>query len=61
MTCSSPEVDDIPVGLSDEEIAALWEVFEPPLPSPPDPTILRIVRALARRAAREDHMREIED
>jgi hypothetical protein len=47
--------------LSDEEISALREVFEEPLPQPPDPIIVRIVRALARQAAREDHAREIED
>jgi len=29
-----------------------------PLPQGPDPAILRIVRALARQAAREDHARE---
>jgi hypothetical protein len=30
------------------------------LPQPPDPAILRIARALARQAAREDHARETE-
>lgn len=29
-----------------------------PLPPAPDPAILRIARALARQAAREDHARE---
>jgi hypothetical protein len=29
-------------------------------PQAPEPTILRIVRALARQAAREDHARETE-
>jgi hypothetical protein len=52
---------DVPASLSDDELAALCEVYEPPLPSPPDPTIIRIIRALARQAAREDHAREIGD
>jgi hypothetical protein len=57
-----PEHTDVPTtSPSDEEFEALWRLFEEPLPRAPDPVILRIVRALARQAAREDHAQETRD
>jgi hypothetical protein len=56
-----PDPGDVPASLSDQDFEALWDLFEEPLPRAPDPVILRIVRALARQAAREDHARESRD
>jgi hypothetical protein len=56
-----PDRGDVPASLSDQDFEALWDLFEEPLPRAPDLVILRIVRALARQAAREDHARETRD